>query len=482
MAALDTTQLKNLATLDFSTFKALAWQGQNRADAYYTALGIEAEKAGLLHVQNYATLAGHVVNNDSLNGAFGNYFTAAAAEKEHVDFSAGSEARLRMQYELMQADIQFRRDDTKTTTGELNFAQTNEIHKIALEKIGLPPEAYFFYTPLATTAEADPARAQFMFQTALSGNGILDTLEDGVLVGFGAEISSQQELSEILRDYAAQAKWLETATEAMQDMVANYPGDVSAINDKLEIYQGILSLAGGTFDVLADWADKLANLPEWEELLPTWLLPVVGMQDSRGTVITGGGGGWYCPLILDLDGDGAHSVNLGWVENRSRVYFDMDNDGYAERTAWVAAGDGLLAIDKNGNGKIDSQGELFGNGAGFADGFANLKQYDSNADNKITAADAQFANLRVWTDADSDGVTDAGELKTLASLNITQINLAATALTNVLDNENKVSATSTFVMNGQSREIADHWFRIDQADTQYMGANDNFGWVKSRVA
>jgi hypothetical protein len=127
-------------------------------------------------------------------------------------------------------------------------------------------------------------------------------------------------------------------------------------------------------------------------ILPSWLLPVVGMQDSRGTVITGGGGGWYCPLILDLDGDGAHSVNLGWVENRSRVYFDMDNDGYAERTAWVAAGDGLLAIDKNGNGKIDGQGELFGNGVGFADGFASLKQYDSNADNKITAADAANDN------------------------------------------------------------------------------------------
>jgi hypothetical protein len=90
--------------------------------------------------------------------------------------------------------------------------------------------------------------------------------------------------------------------------------------------------------------------------------------------------------------------------------------------------------------------------------------------------------LRVWTDADSDGVMDAGELKTLASLNITQINLAATTLTNVQDSENKVSATSTFTMNGQSREIADHWFRIDQADTRYTGANDNCGWVKSRVA
>ncbi len=114
--------------------------------------------------------------------------------------------------------------------------------------------------------------------------------------------------------------------------------------------------------------------PQLNGMLPDWLSPIVGMQVGNGSVFfpVGGGGGME-PLILDLDGNGAHTTKLGWVEGQSSTYFDMDNDGFAERTAWVAAGDGMLVIDKNGNGKIDNQNELFGNNATYADGFANLK-------------------------------------------------------------------------------------------------------------
>ncbi len=175
------------------------------------------------------------------------------------------------------------------------------------------------------------------------------------------------------------------------------------------------------------------------------------------------------PLVLDLDGDGVETSALGYGDGRSTTYFDMDNDGFAEPTGWATGGDGLLALDKNGNGKIDNQGEPFGNSATFADGFAALKALDSNADGKITSADAQWSKLRVWVDADKDGVTDAGELKTLADLKITQVNLNTTAQTNVYNNENAVSANSTFVMNGAARTVSDVWFRNDQMDTRFTG-------------
>jgi hypothetical protein len=175
------------------------------------------------------------------------------------------------------------------------------------------------------------------------------------------------------------------------------------------------------------------------------------------------------PLVLDLDGDGVEVSSLAYGAAGSHVYFDMDNDGFAERTAWATGGDGVLALDKNGNGKIDNQSELFGNTATHANGFLNLKQYDSNADNKITSVDAQFANLRVWVDADSDGQTDAGELKTLASLGITQINLAATALTSTYLNGNRVSDTSSFVMGGATRTVSDVWYQMDNRDSHYTG-------------
>ena len=107
------------------------------------------------------------------------------------------------------------------------------------------------------------------------------------------------------------------------------------------------------------------------------------------------------PLILDLDGDGIEVSGL----DGSTVHFDYGGDGFAERTGWVSADDGLLAIDDNGNGKVDGAAELFGSPT--QDGFAVLETLDSNHDGRIDARDAQFAKLRVWRDLNQNGVSDA---------------------------------------------------------------------------
>ncbi|HJQ61203.1 MAG TPA: AHH domain-containing protein, partial [Vineibacter sp.] len=70
----------------------------------------------------------------------------------------------------------------------------------------------------------------------------------------------------------------------------------------------------------------------------------------------GRGLGGKDPLVLDLDGDGYELVRRGAKE----VYFDLDGDDFAERTAWVAPDDGFLARDLDGNGTIDAIDELFG--------------------------------------------------------------------------------------------------------------------------
>jgi hypothetical protein len=35
------------------------------------------------------------------------------------------------------------------------------------------------------------------------------------------------------------------------------------------------------------------------------------------------------------------------------VYFDHDNNSFAEQSGWVGKDDGSLVFDKNNNGKID---------------------------------------------------------------------------------------------------------------------------------
>jgi hypothetical protein len=136
----------------------------------------------------------------------------------------------------------------------------------------------------------------------------------------------------------------------------------------------------------------------------------------------------FCsPLILDINNNGTSSTGLG----NSQTYFDMDGDGFKERTAWVEQGDGLLVLDRNGNGVIDNGTELFGNftplvrGNSASDGFEALLQYDENRDGIIDHNDAAYNQLRVWMDDNANGITDTGELKTLQEAKVASLKLNA---------------------------------------------------------
>lgn len=118
------------------------------------------------------------------------------------------------------------------------------------------------------------------------------------------------------------------------------------------------------------------------------------------------------PLVLDLDGDG---VELTSVDGAT-AYFDVDVDGFAELTGWVAADDGLLALDVDGDGKIDDGSELFGDQTGYAHGFLALAAHDDNADGFIDANDLVYERLQVWQDLNSDGKSQADELSFLTEL------------------------------------------------------------------
>lgn len=134
------------------------------------------------------------------------------------------------------------------------------------------------------------------------------------------------------------------------------------------------------------------------------------------------------PLMLDLNGDGLATTNL----DQSDVYFDLDSNGFAERTAWIDANDGLLVLDRDGDGKITNGQELFGdqtllsNGTRATSGFEALREFDDNKDGKIDASDIVYLKLKVWQDLNRDGVSQAEEMKSLADVGIKAINLNST--------------------------------------------------------
>lgn len=170
------------------------------------------------------------------------------------------------------------------------------------------------------------------------------------------------------------------------------------------------------------------------------------------------------PLILDLDGDGVTTLALP----TAAVYFDLDHNGFAERTGWVAPTDGLLVLDRNHNGQIDSGAELFGNHTRLADGrkaangFEALAAFDANTDGQINSADAVFDQLRIWKDTNSNAVVDDGELLSLSDANVASMGLQYFSGWNP-DASGNVHRQQGFyrTTEGRSMNLDDVWFNTD---------------------
>ncbi len=115
------------------------------------------------------------------------------------------------------------------------------------------------------------------------------------------------------------------------------------------------------------------------------------------------------PLVLSFD--------RGHVEfTRASGEFDVEGVQASVGTAWVSARTPWLAIDLDGNGRIDDGRELFGSmtvlplGRRAPNGFVALGALDDDHDGRITERDAAFDRLMLWRDDDQDRRSEPDEL------------------------------------------------------------------------
>jgi hypothetical protein len=187
--------------------------------------------------------------------------------------------------------------------------------------------------------------------------------------------------------------------------------------------------------------------------------------------VNGDPGGYSCesPILIDLSNN---TAQYHLTSEKDGVMFDLNGDGVKEHLSWTALGSSVafLAMDRNGNGSIDTGAELFGNFTAKRDGSLARNGFDAltdledpgHRDGAITPLDSAYSKLLLWLDNNHDGLSSASELSTLAGAGVARIETSYVTRRrrDQYGNRYRYEGVATIMESGQlrSRRIFDVFF------------------------
>lgn len=152
------------------------------------------------------------------------------------------------------------------------------------------------------------------------------------------------------------------------------------------------------------------STPDFEEMkkLCEWAEDEV---PSPGYAIT--------PIAIPLTAD----VKLTDIQSTSaRIHFDLDGLNRGGAWSWITSDAGWLVWDPDQTGRIESGRQLFGNVTFWVfweNGYDALAALDDNQNNSIE--DDELIGLAIWRDANSNGISEPGEVRPVAEWGITAL-------------------------------------------------------------
>ncbi|NSY46597.1 hypothetical protein [Agrobacterium tumefaciens] len=174
---------------------------------------------------------------------------------------------------------------------------------------------------------------------------------------------------------------------------------------------------------------------------------------------------WFDPVVLDLTGSGINITAVG----SSNTYLNMEGDALQHKTAWAGSGNGVLVLDQQGSGDVNSpEAFIFTSWDPTAksntEALANV--FDTNRNGKLDAGDARWSEFKILV-SNPDGTQ---QLQTLEQLGIASIDLST-------DNNRTVLGDGSVVV-GQGGYTRTDGTTGTMADVQFV--YDGQGYIVDR--